>query len=54
MPVDVSDVDGYTALHRATWYNRTDVIKRLVHEGAHVNRQDDEWENYSLRRTSSI
>ena len=40
MPVDVSDGNGYTALLNATLYNRTDVIKRLVHEGADVNRQD--------------
>ena len=33
MPVDVSDRYGYTALHNATWFNRTDVIKRLLHEG---------------------
>ena len=39
MPVDVSDWDGYTALHRATRYNRTDFIERLLHEGADVNRQ---------------
>ena len=29
-----------TALHHATLFNRTDVIKRLLHEGADVNRQD--------------
>ena len=40
MPVDVSDVGSYTALHNATAFNRTDVIKRLVDEGADVNRQD--------------
>ena len=39
MPVDVSDEIGYTALHRATMSNRTDVIERLLHEGADVNRQ---------------
>ena len=39
MPVDVSDED-WTALHNATRFNRTDVIKRLLHEGADVNRQD--------------
>ena len=37
MPVDVS---GGTALRKATRFNRTDVIKRLVDEGADVNRQD--------------
>ena len=39
MPVDVSDLGGSAALHFATGYNRTDVVKRLVHEGAEVNRQ---------------
>ena len=40
MPVDVSDWGGFTALLNATLYNRTDVIERLVLEGADVNRQD--------------
>ena len=39
MPVDVSFEIGRTALHRATAFNQTDVIKRLLHEGADVNRQ---------------
>ena len=39
IPVDVSDVGGFTALLNATLFNRTDVIKRLVDEGADVNRQ---------------
>ena len=43
MPVDVSDWDG-TALHQATRYNQTDVIKRLLHAGADVNRQN-RWGN---------
>ena len=38
MPVDVSDGGGLTALH-ATMFNRTGVIKYLLHEGANVNRQ---------------
>ena len=37
IPVDV--IDG-TALEMATRFNRTDVIKRLVDEGADVNRRD--------------
>ena len=41
MPVDVSGVFGWTALHNATLRNRIDVIKLLLHEGADVNRQDD-------------
>ena len=40
MPVDVSDVDDRTALHHASMFNQTDVIKHLLHEGANVNRQD--------------
>ena len=40
MPVDVSRGNGCTALHKATRFNQTDVIKRLVDEGAAVNRQD--------------
>ena len=39
MPVDVSGGNGFTALHYATLFDRTDVIKRLVDEGADVNRQ---------------
>ena len=41
MPVDVSNWNGCTALHWATLFNRTDVIKLLLHEGADVNRQTD-------------
>ena len=40
MPVDVSDVDDRTALHHASMFNQTDVIKHLLHEGANVNRQE--------------
>ena len=40
IPVDVSGVNGFTALLNATLFNWTDVIKRLVDEGADVNRQD--------------
>ena len=40
MPVDVSGWSGQTALHHATKENLADVIKRLLHEGADVNRQD--------------
>ena len=39
MPVDVSHGNGFTALHWASWYNRTDVIKHLLNDGANVNRQ---------------
>ena len=40
MPVDVRSLDGWTALHEATSHNRTDVVRRLVHERADVNRQE--------------
>ena len=40
MSVNVSHGGGYTALHHATMFNRTDVIKRLVDVGADVNRQN--------------
>ena len=39
MPVDVSDMVGMTALHHATEFNQTDVIKCLLNEGDDVNRQ---------------
>ena len=39
MPVDASFGIGRTALHCATSCTQTDVIKRLLHEGADVNRQ---------------
>ena len=41
MPVDVSNVYGWTALHHATMRNRIDVIKLLLLEGADVNKQND-------------
>ena len=46
MPVDVSDGDGWTALHRTTLFNRIDVVKVLLHEGADVNKQ-----NYDYKKT---
>ena len=48
MPVDVNNVNSYTALHSATLLNRTDVIKRLVDEGADVNRQTRYGQNTPL------
>ena len=39
MPVDASNQYDRTALYWATRSNQTDVIKRLLHEGADVNRQ---------------
>ena len=46
MPVDVSGGFGRTALHHASMLNQTDVIKRLLHEGANVNRQT-EYDKYT-------
>ena len=41
MPVDVSDdVRGNTALHCATAYNRIELVKLLLLQGADVNRQN--------------
>ena len=40
MPVDVNDGIGLTALHVASMFNQTDVIKHLLHEGANMNIQD--------------
>ena len=40
MPVDVSYMYNWTALHIATRYGQNHVIKHLLHEGADVNRQD--------------
>ena len=42
MPVDVRDVNGWTALYFATIINQIDVAELLLHEGADVNRQDDD------------
>ena len=40
MPVDIDDEDGWTALFRAACYNRTDVVRYLLNNGANVNKQD--------------
>ena len=40
MPVDVEGNQGSRALHCASKSNRSDVIKRLLYEGADVNIQD--------------
>ena len=39
MPVDLSNGVGFATLHWATMFNRTDVIKHLLHEGADMNIQ---------------
>ena len=38
MPVHVSYGNGWTALHRASGLNRTDVAKLLLQAGADVNK----------------
>ena len=40
MPVNVSDLIGWTALYQATCFNRIDVIKHLLHKDADVNKQN--------------
>ena len=40
MPVNVCDSIGWTALYHATWSNRIDVIKHLLHERADLNKQN--------------
>ena len=52
MPVDVSHGDGWTALHWAAISNRTDVIERLVHEGADVSRQDNRRKETPLHKAA--
>ena len=37
--MDVRGLDGWTALHCAASFNRTDAIKLLVDKGADVNRK---------------
>ena len=51
MPVDVG-MNGWTTLHRATLFNRNDVIKRLLHEGADVNSFDTRWEDTPLHKAA--
>ena len=48
MPVDVSTGGNWTTLHYATLFNRTDVIKCLVDEGADVNRETRLYEETPL------
>ena len=51
MPVDVTHrfgFGGYTALHRASMHNRTDVVKRLLQEGADMDRQNHYGKNTPL------
>ena len=41
MPVDVIDLDGWTALHRAAMFNQTEVAKLLLRAGADIDKQDN-------------
>ena len=54
MPVDVSHWDGWTALDLATLLNRTGVIKRLLHEGADVNRKSKSRGNTPLHMAAQF
>ena len=40
MPVDSRDKVGWTALHLASWSNRTYVVRVLLQRGADVNAQN--------------
>ena len=43
--VNVSDVDGYTPLHRACYNNRIEVVKYLIENGANLSAQTiDGWQ----------
>ena len=48
MPVDVRGLYGLTALHYATRYNRIDVVKLLLREGADVNKQNYDYKDTPL------
>ena len=52
MPVDVSDGYGWTALHYASWFSQTDVIKHLLDKGANMNRQDRYKKNTPLHKAA--
>ena len=40
MPVDVTDEDGWTALHHAATSNQTKIAKRLLQAGADIDKQE--------------
>ena len=42
VPVDLQDDDGYTALLRASHFNRKEVAQLLIDRGADLNVQDKE------------
>ena len=43
MPVDVVDGYGYTALSRAAFNNKTDVVRCLLDKGADVDNKQGRW-----------
>ena len=51
MPIDIVDGDGSTALFRAAFYNRTDVVRYLLNNGANVNKQN-RWGETALHLAS--
>ena len=53
MPVDIDDEDGWTALFRAACYNRTDLVRYLLNNGANVNKQD-RWGETALYSASRM
>ena len=48
VPVDSFDGIGFTALQRAAWSNRTDVIHKLLQRGADVNKRDRDYGRTAL------
>ena len=48
MPVNVTDGNGWTAVHYALIENRTDVIEHLLNKEADMNRQTRSNENTPL------
>ena len=56
MPVNVSGVDGWTALHLRAYGNRTDFVKCLLQVEDDINKKDESgntalhraaWNNYT-------
>ena len=51
MPVNVSGVDGWTALHLRAYGNRTDFVKCLLQVEDDINKQDESG-NTALHRAA--